>query len=92
MDLQDIQPLSYRKQNTYNQSQRSSQPSVSGEMVLEEEGETTPSPFSMNSTYFPPLQALHSKNKQHGKIMPLRQWNVQTDWKVWVIAMIDFVF
>ena len=42
-DLQDIQPLSYRKQNTYNQSQCSSQPSVSGEMILKEEGETTPS-------------------------------------------------
>lgn len=70
-DLQDIQPLSYRKPNTYNQSQRSSQPSVSGEMIMEEEGETSPSPFSMNATDFPPLHV--SGNKQHGKIRPLRQ-------------------
>lgn len=71
-DLQDIQPLSYIKHNIYNQSQHLSQPSVSGEMVLEE-GETSASPFSMSASDFPPLPGSHSGNRQHGKSRPLRQ-------------------
>jgi alkylated DNA repair dioxygenase AlkB len=71
-DLQNIQPLSYIKKNIHNQS-HSSQPSVSGEMILEGGGETSTSPFSMNAVDFPPLHGSHSGNRQHGKSRPLRQ-------------------
>ena len=70
LSLQDIQLF-----HTQNRRYRInlSQSSVSGEVILEGEQETSTSTFLMNAIDFPPLHVFESRNRQSDKIRPLRQ-------------------